>query len=390
MTAVDITAWVSLALLFWVYVGYPVFLWLHGNIRFVKKRSTPGYTPSVSLIIPTYNESIVIRKKIENVRSLVYPKRFLEVFIADSGSTDGTSAIVSTFAPDFRLITSSERGGKAKAINDILPLTKGEVIVVTDANSFMDADALQKVIDHFVDNRVGACTGAMRQIDRSKTAVSEGGGWYWKMETFMRKRESQLHSVIAMSGEMSAFRRSLFVNEKNVVLAWYKPGGTDDFEMTLFVIQKKYHVAYAPDAYVWEFAPDTLKDLYSQKVRIIVQTIVSVQRNVRVLWTTGWYGAMIFLSRKILPLFSPWALIVLYGSSFLLALYSKWWLAFFLVQTAGYLLALASRGLISNNGLAKLAFFFCLLNGTVFIAWIQFWEKRDYTRWQPIESSRRL
>lgn len=391
MMVFAVLAWISLGLLFWVYLGYPIALWILAH--FLPKHSSkkaPDELPHVSLIVPTFNEALVIEKKIENIRELDYPKDRLEIFVVDSGSTDGTTSIIAQHAPDITIVPSAFRGGKALAINDTLPKTTGEIVVITDANAFMKPDVIKKVTEHFRDPSVGAVTGAMRQVDRSENAVSQGGGLYWKAETFMRTQEAKLHSVVAMSGEISVFRREMFVNEANDVAQWHQRGGTDDFEMTLWVILQGKRVAYASDAFVWEYAPDTIKDLFKQKVRIIVQTILSVKRFFPVLWKTGWYGVLTFPSRKILPLFSPWALIVLFVSSLFLAVNSITWKAVLFVQIIAYLLAVLGSGLLKNFFLAKFSLFFCLLNGTVLFAWIHYWQGKDYTHWEHIASSRRL
>lgn len=387
MSGLAVAAWACLAVVGWTFFGYPAALLL---VRRQPKRGPVDLEalPGISLVVPTYNERRSIETKIENIRALDYPSDRLEVVVVDSASTDGTPDAVRRTDPSISVIVEPEKRGKARAITTVLPLVRNDIIVITDANAFMKPDALKIVASQFSDPRVGAATGAMRQVDRSATAVSEGGGAYWKLEVFMRQREAALHSVVAMSGEISAFRRSLFLSSDGQAVRWYKPGGTDDFEMTLWVIRHGFRVAYASEADVWEYAPDSAADFYRQKVRIIVQTIVTVGRNLDIVMKTGWYGWFTFWSRKVLPLVAPFALIALAVLSVWLAPSSVWWRVVGLAQLIGYSLAALALGPLKRFSPARLALFFVLLNGTVLVAWLEYVRGKDYTSWKPIASSR--
>lgn len=389
LSAVTVAA---LVLIIWIFIGYGIVLAL-----LTLKRQTAANAqhrtrwPAVTLIVPTLNESAVIEKKIANISALDYPTEQLEVIVSDGASDDATLELVHAHAPTYRIIRAhAQGGGKSRAINLALLQAQGEIVVVTDANAFMEPPALRRVIAVFQDPAIGAATGSMRQIDRSNNAVSQGGGLYWIVETFLRKLEARLHSVVAMSGELSAFRKSLFVDTHNRVRTWYRRGGTDDFEMTLWTIRHGYRVGYAPDAIVWEYAPDSARDLFRQKVRIIAQTIVSVRRNISAIFTTGWYGVLIFPSRKILPLFAPFALLMLLTGSTVLASQSWFWHSILALQVVGYILAAAGADGLRSFPPARFALFFVLLHATILAAWLEIVRRKDYTHWQPIASSRRL
>lgn len=385
MTVAYVLAVASAALVFWVFVGYPALLFLCVRPR---RGGPEGQLPGVTIIVPTYNEERSIEQKLRNIEALQYPKDHIDILIVDSASKDRTVERARTF-PNVRVIVEPEKRGKAHAIRTVLPHARFDIVMITDANAFMAPDVLKKIAPEFDDPAVGGATGSMRQVDRSNTAVSEGGGLYWKMESFMRSRESALHSVIAMSGEVSVFRKSLFFDADGNVLSWYRPGGTDDFEMTLWIIRKGLRVAYVSDAAVWEYAPDTTADLYRQKVRIIVQTIVSVFKNLDLVVRSGAYGLLIFPSRKLLPLFAPFALILVLLGSVILGASNAFWLTTFYLQTVFYLSALLALGPLKRVPLARFALFFVLLNGTVLLAWFDLIRGKDYTSWTPIQSSRK-
>jgi len=374
--------------IFWVFAGYQISLLL-----FKKKHDEihESNLIGISIIIPTYNEASVIEKKIKNLEELDYPRDLLEIIIVDSASVDGTVEKIHPMTIPLRIIRESQKLGKAHAINTALPQASHELILITDANAFMEPSALRNSVKFMSDRRIGGVAGAMRQIDRSSNSISEGGDMYWKMEVFMRTRESNLASVISMSGEFSLLRKNIFLSsDGSVVVPWYHRGRTDDLEMTLWIIRRGFKVTYAPQAIVWEQAPDNMSDLYKQKVRIIVQTMHTVFSNWSTIFTTGIFGSYIFLSRKILPLFIPFSLVGLFVISIVLTADSKVWPAVLFLQCTCYLLAFI--GIYQKKGfvLTKLAAFFVLLNGTVVVAWWEFLRKKDYTSWMPIQGSRKI
>jgi len=388
MIVISVLAIGSVAILFWMYAGYPI------SLLFTSKKDKPQQDhfqfPRISLIIPTYNEEVVIKRKIENVLALDYPKNLLEVFLVDSNSKDATLEIVRRFEPTVHIIPLDHKPGKAGAINQTLPHTTGDIVIITDANAFMKQDVLKEIAKKFSDEKVGAVTGAMRQVQKNESSVSAGGGMYWKLEMFMRKKEASLHSVVAMSGEVSAFRRKLLVDEHNAVKPWYVPGGTDDFEMTIWIIRHGYRVAYADTAEVWEYTPDTVSDFLKQKVRIITQTIISIKRNIKAIFSTGLYGAYILVSRKVLPLFSPFLLLLLFICSLILSFTNTFWLIVFILQLLIYFVSFLSTFSTTLQGFLGMPFFFVVLNYSVFLAWMHYWKGVDYTHWETVKSTREL
>ncbi len=379
--------WIAVGLLGWMYAGYPLIMAL---VSRGKKPVVPEPTmwPTVSLMIMTYNESLVIERKIRNSLELHYPAGQLDIMVVDSASTDGTPEIAARFADrGVRLVQQGMRAGKASAINAGLLAARGEIIIVSDANAMMDPEALRFAVRHFSDPRVGGLTGAMRQRDTSGTAESQSGDLYWRYESMMRVGESRLHSVIAMSGEMSVYRRSMFVRDGQVV-PWYTKGATDDFEQTLYIIAHGQRVVYEPAAVVWEPAPDNAADLASQKIRIITQTIVSVRQNMWKLFRSGWYGWFIFPTRKVLPLASPWLLLWVLCATWILATQNSAWAILGALQTLIYVVWGLGRTIRPLARLLGPVDFLLTLNMFVLVSWIRLWRGHDFTVWNKVESSR--
>jgi cellulose synthase/poly-beta-1,6-N-acetylglucosamine synthase-like glycosyltransferase len=151
--------WGSLALIIYVYFGYPlVLLWA---ARFRRpSRYDDAYQPTASLIIAAYNEEKGIREKLDNALALDYPAAKLDIVVASDGSTDATDTLVQSYADRGVVLQRVEpRGGKTRALNRVIPRTHGDILVLSDANTMYWPDAIQKLIRHFADPSVGAVSG---------------------------------------------------------------------------------------------------------------------------------------------------------------------------------------------------------------------------------------
>jgi len=123
-----------------------------------------SYQPYMTIIVPAYNEEQVIKRRIENLLCQDYPEDKFEIIVIDSGSTDYTSKIAKGFEKDnsnVRVIEEGARKGKASAINLGKSYARGEIILVTDANTIFDANALREIAPHFKNPKIGAVGGRL-------------------------------------------------------------------------------------------------------------------------------------------------------------------------------------------------------------------------------------
>jgi biofilm PGA synthesis N-glycosyltransferase PgaC len=153
--------WVCLGTQLYHYFGYPLLLWIVARLRPRPPRKAP-ITPSVSLIVAAYNEEEVIAAKIENSLALDY--RPVEIIVACEGSTDRTLEIAARFKPHGILVVHGPtRRGKALALNGAVQRATGEILVFTDANSFLQVEALRRLVRVFADPTVG-CVGGSKTV----------------------------------------------------------------------------------------------------------------------------------------------------------------------------------------------------------------------------------
>lgn len=248
------------------YVGYPLLLALLSVLKGSKKQ-TSEQLPFITIIIAAYNEEAVIAGKIENTLAADYPFERMQIIVAAQGSTDATAVIAAGF-PDVLVLQSAERKGKAVAVNEAVAKAIHPVIVVTDANTLLAPQTMQRLVVKLNDDATGAVAGEKKVVDASGTAAA-GEGLYWRYESWLKKQETVFYTVIGAAGELFAFKKELFVPiPANAV--------TDDFFLSLSINLQGKKVVYAPDAISTEAASLSLKDEWERKLRIAAGGIQSL------------------------------------------------------------------------------------------------------------------
>src|SRR4051812_45202191 len=169
----QILFWASLAALVWTHLGYPLFVaaWSRLHPWPVAKADL---VPTVSLIIPAYNEQDVIDAKLENALELDYPRDRLEILVTSDASTDATHEIVRRYADRGVRLLVCDRGGKVAAQDRAVRETTGEVVAFGDANVGWDSDALREIVKPFADRRGGVVCGHV--APRQSAGGTQQGG----------------------------------------------------------------------------------------------------------------------------------------------------------------------------------------------------------------------
>jgi cellulose synthase/poly-beta-1,6-N-acetylglucosamine synthase-like glycosyltransferase len=351
--------WLAGVIVAYVYVGYPFVLAIVARHRREVPSGAGHALPSVTLLISAYNERIVIEEKIKNSLALDYPGNFLSIIVISDCSDDGTDEIVLRYAPrGVQLVRSSVRLGKTAGLNLGVRATSSDILIFSDANALYKADAVRLLVRHFVEPGVGYVVGRARYVeDTSRTASAQSEGLYWKLETWMKQRESEFGSVVGGDGAIYAIRRELYAPLRNTDI--------NDFLNPLQIIVRGYRGVYEVSAICFEEAGDTFEKEFRRKVRIVSRSLNALRRAPRVLlpWTQPrhWFS---LCSHKILRWFAPAFLLVLLPANLAL-----WSLPFYRVtaclQVVFYLLALIawlSRTPAALPRLLYLPYYFCLVN----------------------------
>ena len=204
--------WISAAAVVYAYLGYPLLIWCLAR-RFGSSRPrrtlAEADLPKISLLIAAYNEERVIEERLRNALALDYPADKLEIIIASDGSTDGTTRVVKGFAHrGVRLLDYSVRRGKASVLNSSFPELKGDVILLSDANTEFDRLAARNIVRWFADPHIGVVCGRLVLVDPETGQNADS--LYWEYETFLKKCEGQLRALLGANGGIYAIRRHLF------------------------------------------------------------------------------------------------------------------------------------------------------------------------------------
>ncbi|MFZ2523092.1 MAG: glycosyltransferase [Minisyncoccia bacterium] len=234
------------------------------------KKNISTYTPSVSVLIPAWNEEVGIVSTIRSILNIRYPK--LEIIIVNDGSTDNTHKVVNDFIENYQLTHDDKtasiiyrvvpNGGKARALNTVLPIAQGEILVTIDADSAMEPSALKNLVKHFIDPKVASVAGNVVVGNRKKPI-----GLLQQLEYlygfYFKRADSLFNAVYIVGGAAAAYRRELIVE-----LGGYDTNSiTEDIELSTRLQDNGHKVRYAADAIVYTEGPSDFSGLCRQRLR---------------------------------------------------------------------------------------------------------------------------
>lgn len=207
-----------------------------------------GYRPKVTILVPTYNEADWIERKLDNLREQQYPHELTEIFVVDSSSTDKTTEVVERWMirhPDtnVRLLKEFVRG-KMAAILEATRSASGSIIVVGDADSTWETDAIRHTVKYFADPSVGAVTGSLRYSSEGQVEFENA---YREFYNLVRVAESKIHSTPVHSGVLQAVRRQFF--ERNLLPTFR---GSEDCAIASYIAFVGYRAIQADDVWTQE------------------------------------------------------------------------------------------------------------------------------------------
>ena len=249
--------WVSLSLLVYSYFIYPLLLRLLVKPKSIILQDLSDY-PSVDIVIAAYNEESCIKARIENALQQNYQGQ-LQVLVASDGSKDKTGEIITSFEdPRVKAFDFPENRGKISVLNDLIANSSADFLVLTDANTEFNDDAVDTLIRSFSGN-VGAVSGEL--ILETDDGNQNQDGLYWKYEQLLKKYESALGGLLGANGAIYAIKRELYIPlSKDTVV--------DDFCIVMNIKKQGYQVLYNELAVATEEIAPSLKEEYGRRVRI--------------------------------------------------------------------------------------------------------------------------
>jgi biofilm PGA synthesis N-glycosyltransferase PgaC len=251
------------ALLFYSYVGYPVLVSLLATTRPKRWTIDETYRPTVSIIVPAFNEEAVLRRCLSSLLQINYPHEKVEILCGSDGSTDATNAIISEFAAQdgrFRPMLFSTQRGKMQILNDLTAAAKNDILLFIDADVTLNPNGLLYHVRHYADRSVGGVAGRLTIAGEKKDGTFKSESIFLTTENNLRRNEALISSTVGLYGGNYSIRRGL----------WHPlPEGPvyDDFFSVLTIISSGLRLVYEEDAVSVELYARTLKDEFARKTR---------------------------------------------------------------------------------------------------------------------------
>lgn len=330
--------WVSFLVLIHTWFLYGATLWL--LFRLKARQSTPPLPdppPMITVIVAAHNEEDSIRPRLENLRSLRYDLRRIEVLVASDGSTDATQRIVREVRASWdgvKLLDFSDHRGRAAVHNDAVLHARGEILVFTDAATRFDRDFLQHIVPHFQIPSVGAASGRIFYLNESDSSIALSAGVYWHLEERLRTWESALGILAFGTGAAFCVRKDLYEP--------IKPNEDIDYALSMQVVARGYRVSYESEALAYDLVTSSLGNAHVTRIRQTSRASRGILRNLlrlSSLWKSP--GVLLsIISHKVLRHLTPFLLISLWASNALLLSWGSWYRLTFTLQCGFYILAL--------------------------------------------------
>jgi cellulose synthase/poly-beta-1,6-N-acetylglucosamine synthase-like glycosyltransferase len=353
------------------YLVFPLLLAL------VPKRATstpkdPEEWPTVAVLLSVFNEEKHIGARLANFFSIDYPANRLEFLVGSDGSTDATDAILARCDdPRLRYERLSSRGGKPRVLNRLVGLTQHQILVFTDANTMFAADALKRLVRHFSDPAIGGVCGKLL-LEGNESETDES--IYWRLETYLKTRESALDSCLGANGGIYAIRRALWPGIPNSTFA-------DDFVIGMRIRENGSRVIYDPEAVAVEDMPEKVSAEFARRVRIGAggyQALFLCWRSL-----LPWRGlyTWAFWSHKVLRWFGPFFMLgAIVANVFMLS--SPLAIALLCMQVLFYGLAFVGAIKPGRVAIFSVPHYFVAMNYALFLGFGRFVTGRQRAAWK--------
>lgn len=371
--------WLSLALVFWTFAGYP-FAVLCLSRWLPRRWHEEVFRGTVSMIVAAHNEEEVIRDKVENCLKLDFGPADAEIFIVSDGSVDGTNSILDAYTnadQRLRIIRYHPRAGKANALNVAVAQARGEVLIFNDANVMIDEHSCRVLLAPFADPEVGAVCGRVLVKARGTEEIA-GESLYMRYESAVQHAEALLGSMVGVDGALFALRRELFSPlPPDTIL--------DDFTLSMQAPARGMRIVYQSQARAVEEVVPSAANEFKRKARIVAGGYQFLADR----WRSGqsyspWMWCA-FFSHKILRWLAPFLLIAIFAINLFL-LESMFYLMLFGGQTVFYTLAIL--GLLNKEWRRHYAiylpYYFCAVNLAAFSGFFRFLRLRQGSLWEKV------
>ncbi len=248
------------------------------------RRNPAGlHLPSVSIIVPCFNEGIVVENSIRSLLEVEYPN--LEIVVVDDGSSDDTYQRASGYAGRHGNCTVTvlrqRNRGKGESLNHGIGYAKGELIVCVDADSRLEPASLLYAVQHFIDPRVGAVAGNVKVGNRRNFLTRMQALEYIEGLNMVRRSQGFFSAVNIIPGPIGIFRRSVLEQ----VGGYERDTFAEDCDITIKILIKRWKIVYEPFAVAWTEAPENFVGFFRQRYRWTRGILQSLRKHRSYLWS---------------------------------------------------------------------------------------------------------
>ncbi len=368
---------VSVILLLWPFVFYPMILSLlpARPLRGCQEGATPGAGPTASLLFCAYNEESSLPAKIANIRMLKARHPALDVLAFNDGSTDGSAALLHAAADVITTIDGPGRSGKARGMKTLAAKATGDVLIFTDANVLLDAEAVERLLGYYADADVGGVLGSLRYDVGAASASAAVGGLYWRIEEALKDRESATGNVMGADGSIFSIRAPLYPAFPDNVL--------DDLTVSMAVVFAGRRLIKAQDVIAREMMVTERSDEWRRKVRIAARSWTTHRHLRPQLRRMAWIDRFKYASRKLVRWFGAVWMATAAASALVLAAAWSPWLA---IELALLGLLLLVAGWRARSGKLAALVDVVLAYAATLLGVASAMAGRDFTLWTPAKS----
>ncbi|WP_094228673.1 glycosyltransferase [Methanolobus psychrotolerans] len=303
--------------LFFTFIPLAVYIIYLAAILFTKKKAVVPLKdyPEISIVIPAYNEALVLYDRIKNI-SLSYPSELFELVIVDDSSTDDTVSVAKKAFEDLGIegtvISNKVRSGVNFSVNKGVSATKREIIVLTGADGEFDKNTIPLLLSVLLSSDdVGAVSGDLIPVSNKKAVTTRSEDAYRSVFGKICTWESNLHSTYCFNGPATALKKKARADV-------HVTKGADDASTALGIIKNGYRCLYVPDAKFYEYIPDKFEEQKRQKVRRASRLLQASWVHKNLLSTNyGLFGTVIFPLRMLMFFICPFCILI----SFVLWIY---------------------------------------------------------------------
>ncbi len=373
--------WLFLIFIVYTYAGYPLLLFVVSKL-FYKPIQKKTSELQVSIIISAFNEEKSIEQKLLNLLELNYPQEKLEILVGSDGASDRTDEIISRFhSTRIRFFRFVKNFGKPHVLNALVEEAHGEIVVFTDARQELDRETIRALVANFNDPSVGCVSGELyfKHNEALGGSVGEGMDAYWRYEKFLRKRESDMGSMLGATGAIYAIRRELFPKALPADIL------VDDMYIPLEIIRKGYRAVFESEARAYDRPSEHGREEFKRKVRTLAGNYQIFMHFPELFIPFKSPIAWQLFSHKLLRLLVPFFLMGIFFLNLFL-LNRPFYLFSFVIQVIFYSLAAyeawRNQNHAAKRGIGYIPFMFCLLNYSALMAFIRFVKGKQKVTWE--------